>query len=136
MALIIDLKPGEKILVGTAVMTNDNQRTRLHISGDTPILREKDIMQESEATSPCRKIYFLLQCMYLARNPRDYHPKYFSLMKMIQDAAPSTSLFCIKINAQLIQAHYYKALREARELIAHEDELIKLATESTTPHTS
>ena len=128
MALIIDLKPGEKILIGSAVMTNDNQRTRLHISGDTPILREKDIMQESEATSPCRKIYFLLQCMYLARNPRDYHAKYFTLMKMIQDAAPSTSIFCMKINAQLIQGFYYKALREARELIAHEDELIESAS--------
>ncbi len=124
MALIIDLKPGEKILVGAAVMTNVNQRTRLHISGDTPILREKDIMQEADATSPCRKIYFLLQCMYLARNPRDYHAKYFSLMKMIQDAAPSTSIFCMKINAQLVQGDYYKALREARDLIAHEDELI------------
>lgn len=124
MALIIDLKPGEKILIGAAVMTNDNQRTRLHISGDTPILREKDIMQESEATSPSRKIYFLLQCMYLARNPRDYHAKYFTMVKMIQDAAPSTALFFMKINAQLIQGHYYKALREARDLIAHEDELI------------
>lgn len=128
MALIIDLKPGEKILIGAAVMTNDNQRTRLHISGDTPILREKDIMQEAEATSPCRKIYFLLQCMYLARNPRDYHAKYFTLMKMIQDAAPSTAIFCMKINAQLIQGHYYKALREARDLITHEDELIASAS--------
>ncbi|MBL8640721.1 MAG: flagellar biosynthesis repressor FlbT [Alphaproteobacteria bacterium] len=127
MALIIDLKPGEKVLIGTAVITNDNQRTRLHISGDTPILREKDIMQETDATSPSRKIYFLLQCMYLARNPRDYHAKYFTLMKMIQDAAPSTSIFCMKINAQLIQGHYYKALREARDLISHEDELIKTA---------
>jgi flagellar protein FlbT len=131
MALIIDLKPGEKILIGSAVMTNDSQRTRLHISGDTPILREKDIMQEEEATSPCRKIYFMLQCMYLARNPRDYHAKYFTLMKMIQDAAPSTSIFCMKINAQLIQGHYYKALREARDLIAHEDELIAAVTTAT-----
>ena len=128
MALIIDLKPGEKILIGAAVMTNDNQRTRLHISGDTPILREKDIMQEADATSPSRKIYFLLQCMYLARNPRDYHAKYFTLVKMIQDAAPSTALFFMKINGQLIQGHYYKALREARDLIAHEDELIASAT--------
>ena len=115
MALIIDLKPGEKILVGSAVLTNDTQRTRLHISGDTPILREKDIMQESEATSPCKKVYFMLQCMYLARNPREYHPKYFELLKMIQEAAPSTSIFFLKINGQIIQGHYYKALREARE---------------------
>ncbi len=131
MALIIDLKPGEKILIGSAVMTNDNQRTRLHISGDTPILREKDIMQESEANSPSRKIYFLLQCMYLARNPGDYHAKYFTLVKMIQDAAPSTALFFMKINAQLVQGHYYKALREARDLITHEDELIASATAGT-----
>lgn len=131
MALIIDLKPGEKILIGSAVMTNDNQRTRLHISGDTPILREKDIMQEENATSPSRKIYFLLQCMYLAKNPRDYHPKYFTLQKMIQEAAPSTAIFFMKINAQLIQGHYYKALREAHELITHEDELIASASGAT-----
>ncbi len=130
MALIIDLKPGEKILVGAAVVTNDTQRTRLHIAGDTPILREKDIMREEEATSPCKKIYFLLQCMYLARNPRDYHPKYFELLRMIQEALPSTSLFFLKINAQIIQGHYYKALREARDLITHEEELIASAGES------
>ena len=129
MALIIDLKPGEKILVGTAVLTNDSQRTRLHISGDTPILREKDIMQETDATSPCKKIYFLLQCMYLARNPREYHPKYFELLKMIQEAVPSTAIFFVKINAQIIQGHYYKALREARDLMVHEEELIAQTAE-------
>lgn len=134
MALIIDLKPGEKILVGSAVLTNDTQRTRLHISGDTPILREKDIMQESEATSPCKKVYFMLQCMYLARNPREYHPKYFELLKMIQEAAPSTSIFFLKINGQIIQGHYYKALREARDLITHEEELIASAAQSMTAH--
>lgn len=129
MALIIDLKPGEKILVGAAVLTNDSQRTRLHISGDTPILREKDIMQESEALSPCKKIYFLLQCMYLARNPREYHAKYFELVKMIQEAAPSTAIFFVKINAQIIQGQYYKSLREAKDLVTHEEELIAAAAE-------
>ena len=43
MALIIDLKPNEKVLVGTAVITNDKSRSRLHISGEAAILREKDI---------------------------------------------------------------------------------------------
>ena len=79
MALIIDLKPQEKILIGSAVITNDSQRTRLHISGDTPILREKDIMQQDDAISPCRKVYYLLQCMYLSRNPKEYYPKFLNL---------------------------------------------------------
>jgi flagellar protein FlbT len=124
MALIIDLKPGEKILIGTAVITNDNQRTRLHISGEAPILREKDVLQENEADTPCKKIYFLVQCMYLARNPREYHAKYFELLKIIQQAAPSTAVFFMKINEQIIEGHYYKALREAKDLITHEKELL------------
>ncbi|MDY0030145.1 MAG: flagellar biosynthesis repressor FlbT [Pseudobdellovibrionaceae bacterium] len=124
MALIIDLKPEEKILIGSAVITNDKQRTRLHISGDTPILREKDVMQEDEAVTPCKKVYFLIQCMYLARNPREYHPKYFELLRMIQAAIPSTAIFFARINANIVQGHYYKALREARDLIIHEEELL------------
>ena len=124
MALIIDLKPGEKLLIGEAVITNDEQRTRLHISGDAPILREKDVMQEDEADSPSKKIYFLVQCMYLARAPRLYFDKYYRLVKELQDAAPTTTLFIMKINDMIIEGYYYKALKEARELLKHEEELI------------
>ena len=124
MALIIDPKPGEKILIGTAVITNDSQRTRLHIAGEAPILREKDVLHEDEADTPCKKIYFLVQCMYLARNPRDYHPKYFEMLKIVQQAAPSTAIFFMRMNEQIIQGNYYRAMREARDLITHEAELL------------
>ncbi len=124
MALIIDLKPGEKILIGTAVITNDAQRTRLHISGEAPILREKDVMKEEDADTPCKKIYFLVQCMYLARNPRIYFDKYFELIREIQDAAPSTTFFFLKINEMILEGHYYKAMKDARELLSHEQELV------------
>jgi len=128
MALVIDLKPGEKILIGSAVITNDNQRTRLHIAGDAPILREKDVMKEEEADTPCKKVYFLIQCMYLARNPREYHPKYFELVREIQHAAPSTSFMFLIINEKIIEGAYYKAMKEAKELIKLEQELIGGAT--------
>lgn len=125
MALIIDLKPGEKILIGNAVITNDQQRTRLHISGEAPILREKDVMKEEDADTPCKKIYFLVQCMYLARAPRIYFDKYFGLIKEIQSAAPTTTLFFMKINDMILEGAYYKALKEARELLQHEEELLQ-----------
>lgn len=133
MALVIDLKPGEKILIGTAVITNDTQRTRLHIAGEAPILREKDVMKEEEATSPCRKIYFLVQCMYMARNPKEYHQKYFNMVKEIQSAAPSTATYFLAINEKIIEGSYYKAMREARELIKYEEELIGYATGKSQP---
>lgn len=125
MALIIDLKPGEKILIGEAVITNDSQRTRLHIAGDAPIMREKDVMKEEQADTPCRKIYFLVQCMYLARDPKGYFDRYFGLIREIQDAAPTTTFFFLKINELILAGTYYKALKEARELMKHEEELFE-----------
>lgn len=124
MALVIDLKPGEKILIGTAVITNDAQRTRLHISGEAPILREKDVMKEEEANTPCKKIYFLIQCMYISPTPREYHQAYFEHVKQVQHTAPSTAFFFLAINEKIIDGSYYKAMREARELIKFEEELV------------
>lgn len=124
MALVIDLKPQEKILIGEAVITNSAQRTRLHIAGDAPIIREKDIMREEDADTPSRRIYFLLQCMYIARDPKDYHEKYFEHVTAVQKAAPSCTIFFMQINEHVMSGMYYKALKVARQLIEHEAELI------------
>ncbi len=124
MALIIDLKPGEKILIGEAVITNDSQRTRLHIAGSAPILREKDVMQEEQADTPCRKIYFLIQCMYISSKPDQFFEKYFSQIREIQNVAPTTAVFFATINEKILQGHYYQAMKDARELIKYEQELI------------
>ena len=128
MALVIDLKPGEKILIGDAVITNDSHRSRLHISGDSAILREKDVMKEENADTPCKRAYFLIQCMYLARNPKQYSEKYFEIVKEIQHAAPKLSFMFLDINEKIIEGTYYKALKEAKELIELEKDLIEHAT--------
>ena len=123
MALVIDLKPGEKFLVGDAVIRNDDQRTRLHIAGDSPIMREKDILKEENADTPCKRVYFLVQCMYLSRTPQDYHEAYFKLINEIQKASPHSSFYFMTINDKIMDGHYYKALKAAKELIKFEEEL-------------
>lgn len=130
MALVIDLKPGEKILIGEAVITNDSQRTRIHIAGKSSILREKDVMQEEDTDTPCKKIYFIVQCMYLARRPSEYNEKYFELVEEIQKASPSSSVFFMQINDEIMNERYYKALKLAKQLIEHESELLDLALKS------
>ena len=129
MALVIDLKPGEKILIGEAVITNDSQRTRLHIAGDAPIMREKDVMQEDEANTPCKRIYFLVQCMYLASDPAQYHTKYFDMVKEVQQASPSSTIFFMQINEEIMSGNYYRALKLGKQLIEHEKELLEHATQ-------
>lgn len=132
MALVIDLKPGEKILIGEAVVTNDSQRTRLHIAGDSPIMREKDVMQEDGADTPCKRVYFLVQCMYLANDPGQYHERYFNMVREVQAASPSSAFFFMQINEEIISGRYYRALKLAKQLIEHERELIENATQSAT----
>jgi flagellar protein FlbT len=128
MALIIDLKPSERLIVGQALITNDEARTRLHIEGTAPILREKDIMLEDEADTPCKKIYFTVQLMYISPYPEKLHKTYFDLIHEIQHAAPSTSLFFAKINGHILNDEYYKAMKEARNLMDHEREMVANAS--------
>lgn len=135
MALVLDLKPGEKVLIGESVITNGDQRTRLHIAGESPILREKDVLQEVDADSPCKKIYFIVQCMYLASDPSVYYDKYFEMVREIQEAAPSTGMFFALINDKIIQGAYYKALKDSLELIKYETELLKKGRAHLEQHT-
>jgi hypothetical protein len=53
MALKVELKPHERIIIGYCVITNTEQRARLLIDGDNiPILREKDILKPETADTP------------------------------------------------------------------------------------
>ena len=65
MALRISLKPKEKIVIGGAVVSCENTSCNLLIENKVPIMREKDIMSEAEANSPCRRVYLIIQLMYI-----------------------------------------------------------------------
>lgn len=128
MALVIDLKPSERIIIGNALIKNDQHRARLHIEGDAPILREKDIMLEKDANTPCKRIYLTIQLMYLSFKPETLHEVYFEQIDAIQKAAPSCSTFFMKINDYILNGQLYKALKETRTLIEHESELLANAS--------
>ncbi len=132
MALKVELKPGERFILGGCVITNDNQRTRLFIEGDAPILREKDILTPETADTPARRVYLAVQMMYLTGDQASHHDAYFALVKDIITAAPSTLPYIERINNQILTSSLYKALREARRLIAYEGELLGNAQRSGT----
>jgi flagellar protein FlbT len=127
MALKVELKPGERIIVGECTLTNCGQRTRLLVEGSTPILREKDILTSALADTPAKRIYLAVQLMYMSRDPRAHHETYFALVREIVQAAPSTWAFVEIINNQILTGDLYKALKEAQKLIAYESELLEHA---------
>ena len=131
MALKVELKPGERILLGECVVTNSEQRTRLLIEGSAPILREKDIMTPERADTPAKRIYLAVQLMYMSRDPQLHHDVYFSLMRDIVQAAPSTWALIEIINNHILTGEMYKALKETKKLIAYEGELLRNAARRT-----
>jgi flagellar biosynthesis repressor protein FlbT len=128
MALKVELKPNERIIIGACVITNTDQRARLLIDGDKiPILREKDIMTPATANTPAKLIYLAVQLMYLAPDPMVHHPTYFSLVRDILNAAPSGWPIIEEINTHILNGDLYRALKEAKKLIAHEEKLLESA---------
>ena len=125
MALKVELKPHEKIIVGSSVITNTDQRAKLLIEGDKlPILREKDILTPATANTPAKLIYLAVQLMYISNEPQDHHPVYFDLMRDILIVSPGSSDIIQDINNHILGGDYYKALKEARKLIAYEEQVL------------
>ena len=125
MPLKIKLKPNERMIVGGAVITNGNTRCNLLIENKVSILRQKDIMSEKDADSPCRKIYFTIQLMYIdEENLIEHHNTYWKLVQDIVKAAPSMLALIDQINEHILNNKYYQALKLARKLINCEQEVI------------
>lgn len=124
MALKVELKPGEKLLVGNCIITNSDQRTRLFIEGRVPILRQKDILTAETATSPAKLIYLAVQLMYIEDDITFARNEYFTLVNEFVAAAPSSLAIVNQINNEILTEQLYKALKAAQKLIDYEQELL------------
>jgi flagellar biosynthesis repressor protein FlbT len=127
MSLKVELKPGEKLLIGNCVVTNGEQRARLFIDGRVPILREKDILTSETANSPAKRIYLAVQLMYIGEDVEALRRDYFQLINDIVTAAPSTTPIVDEINNEILTGSLYKALKAAKKLIQYEQDLLSHA---------
>jgi flagellar protein FlbT len=124
MALKVELKPHERVIIGSCVITNTDQRARLLIDGDNiPILREKDILTPETADTPAKLVYLAVQLMYISPDPQGQHGTYFNLVREIVTAVPSAWPIIEEINNFILNGDFYRALKEARKLIAYEQKL-------------
>jgi flagellar protein FlbT len=128
MSLKVELKPGEKLLIGNCVVTNSDQRTRIFIDGRAPILREKDILTSEKADSPAKRIYLAVQLMYINDDVPGLTKQYFQLVNDIIHAAPSMVPIVDEINNEILTGQLYKALKAAKKLIQYERDLLANAS--------
>jgi flagellar protein FlbT len=137
MPLKLSLKPGEKFVLNGAVLTNGDKRASLVIQNKACLLRERDIMQPEEATTPVRRIYFPIMMMYLEPSEIEtYHTEFAlrmtELMGVIR-SGPARTL-CIEISRDVMYGAYYKALMACKKLFDFERERLTYDCQSLREH--
>lgn len=129
MPLRLKLKPQEKVVIGNTVIENGLKSATFLIHSKTIILREKDIMQEEEANSPARRIYYVSLLMYLAGSTEEsqvHHPVFKELTRQFQEACPTPEAIELisDIGTKILNDNFYGALKSARHLIAYEEKVL------------
>ncbi|WP_213182013.1 flagellar biosynthesis repressor FlbT [Desulfosarcina cetonica] len=125
MGLKITLKPGERMIIDGAVITNAGPKCHFIVENNVPILREKDILSTEKATTPAKRIYFAIQLMYIDNgNLAVHHNAYWDLVRDFLEAAPRSIAIIDKISNEILQGNYYPAMKTCKKLIAYEEEVI------------
>lgn len=125
MPLKLSLKPGEKFVLNGAVVQNGDRRGVLVLQNKASVLREKDIMQEEEVTTPARRIYFPVMMMYLDEAGADrYYDEFVRRLTEFMNVIGNPDVLneCIEISKNCMEREYYKALMRCRKLMDYEGE--------------
>ncbi|MGO4714948.1 flagellar biosynthesis repressor FlbT [Bradyrhizobium sp. 2TAF24] len=125
MALKVELKPFERIIIGESVITNSETRTTFLIEGEAPILREKDIFTAETANTPAKRLYLCVQMMYLEKDIPKYQELYMSFVRDLLEAVPSYRPVIENASNLILSGALYSSLKEIRKLIRREEELLR-----------
>ena len=131
MPLKLSLKPGEKFVLNGAVVQNGDRRGVLILQNKASVLREKDIMQPDEVTTPARRVYFPVMMMYLdgASAPKVYDEFALRLTEFMGATRnPAVLADCVSASRHVMAREYYKALMSARKLVDYEEGLAHVAS--------
>ena len=129
MPLRLRLAAHEFIVVNGAVLTNGDYRTTLIVRNFAHIMREKDVLQEEDAITPTRRLYYLVQGMLMQPPPSlELLADYEQTLSELREAyiKPAT-LAALDDTASLVESgDYYKALTRLQPLIQYEAALLNV----------
>ena len=129
MSLRLVLKPHERIIIDGAVIRNGSSSSHFYIENKVPVLRQKDILTEAEANTPCKRLYLAVQLMYIGNGlTNELSDLYWQLARDILEAAPSMKDLISAVSKSIVDGSFYQALKHAKALISSEEELLRHVT--------
>ncbi len=124
MPLLIDMKPGDKIIINGAVIESAGIHSKLMVHNQAAVLRGREVMSEEDTCTPASRVYFALQCAYVFPvKQAEYLELFAGLIGDYLNACPSAEPIVIRISRLVQEGQLYKALRATQALLSHEYEL-------------
>lgn len=120
MALKIDLKPNERLIINGVSIRNGDRRASLTFETQAKFLRERDILTESDAVTSCERLYVLLEAIYLTDNPLELENEFVIQANVLMAAAPSMAPYLATIFDKFSRGDYYAALKSGQDLMKYE----------------
>ena len=126
--LVLKLAPKERVLINGAVIENGDRRSRLSVvTPDANILRLRDAIHPSEATTPVRRVCYATQLVLTGDSePESVQMQLLrrieELSQVFTDADSRKSL--TDATEALIANQHYRCLKALRSLVPREDRLL------------
>lgn len=114
----ITLRAGERLYLNGAVIRTD-RKTTIELLNDATFLLETHVMQASEATTPLRQIYFVIQVMLMDPNSaKTVSELAKSLIDKSLDAfeSPDIKARLRAIGDLVARGRYFEAMKTLRSL--------------------
>jgi len=128
--LKISLKANEKIYLNGAVIRADRKGT-IDLLNDVQFLLESHVLQASEASTPLRQLYFMVQIMLMdpkgATEAREMFRKSLPLM-LATFEDPQICAALKQVDALVSEGEVYEALKTIRSLYPLEAKVMNLSS--------
>ena len=87
-------------------------------------------MTEENADSPAKRIYFVVQMMYMfSDKEREYQGNFNELVSSFIEAVPSSTPILLDIGRKVIEGNLYGAMKACKKLMRYEEEVLKHVTQ-------
>lgn len=128
MPLKLTLKPFERLIINGASIQNGGRSTSFLIETHCRILREGEILPESEADTACKKLCVTLQVIHLSEDSSAAQALLIRQALELLAAAPSMAPYLCAIQAAVDEGQTHRAIKLGKELVAYERKLLDRLT--------
>lgn len=121
MPLKLVLRPGEKLIVNGAVLGVGDHPVSLFFYNKVNFLRGREILKEENCDTIEKKLYFIIQLIYIFPDDADLNlVKFGIIVDEARLAHPEEAQLFNEVQELVVGGNYYRALKICRKLFPPE----------------